>query len=273
MLLVAACHLRHVSPRILQHRIAEHFHQSLVLRDLQRIVDLPRESLGQANVDALLVSAAMLNMVAFTLPNSEDCLRTDTQTSWVLSTRDDRLGWLSLQVGLRPLLLSMGAYLESAIDLLGPIFFNGQFSRVSHDLGGVPQIWKDFFELEDSGSGCDSNNIQDSFRAPVTILIQLRELEPIPSNLFKNLQFLGKVQQDFQALLFRRNEKALWLFGYWLGVMCRYGKIWWCGKRSRKDYDAICTWLERALLGNRPGIEGKMWTLMMEELFSVPKGN
>jgi hypothetical protein len=167
----------------------------------------------------------------------------------------------------------MGTYVESALNLLGPIFFNGTFSRVSHTLEGIPQIWKEFFELEDSGIGCDSMDIHDVFRAPVSILIQLRELEPISSNLFKNLQFLGKVQQEFRSLLLCQDEKALWLFGYWLGVMCRFRNVWWCEKRSRRDFMAICTWLGRRHVENRHGIEGKTWTRMMEELRSAPDWN
>jgi hypothetical protein len=272
ILVVAASHLSSVSPGISQHRIAEHFYQSLVLRDLQCVVATPRKELEQIDADALMIVALMLNMVSFTLPTSEESLYPNPETSWVFSTRKDRLGWLSLQVGLRPLLLSMGSYLETTIAQLGPIFLGGPLIRGTHTLENVPQVWKDFFSLnEDSGSeGCDSAGVEDVFRAPVSVLIQLRNLEPVCRNLFKNLQFLGKVQRDFQDLLLAGDEKALWLFGYWLGVMCRYRDVWWCEKRSRRDYEAICLWLKRRRGGSRSGsVEERVWTHMMEELLSV----
>jgi len=270
MFVLAACHLRHVSPGVLQHRIAEHFHQSVVLKELQRLLDTPREQLGQSSVDALILSATLLNMAAFALPNAENTLWTEPKTSWVFSRREERLGWLSLQVGLRPLLLSMAAFLENTLRFLGPVFFGGHFSRVSHDLQNVPQSWIEFFELYNSGSGCDTMDASDVFRAPVSMLVQLRDLEPIPINLYKNLQFLGKVQQDFRALLLGRDEKALWLFGYWLGIMCRYEDVWWCAKRSRRDYTATCMWLQQCHVTSRPGIEGEMWMEMMKELEAAP---
>jgi hypothetical protein len=135
-------------------------------------------------------------MVAFALPNSEDSVCTDSRISWVFSTKDDRLGWSSLHIGLRPLLISMGPYIVSALDLLGPVFLNGSFNRVSHTLQGIPQIWKEFFKLEGYGAGCDSTGTHEVFQASVSILIQLRELEPISSNLFKNLQFWEKFNRS-----------------------------------------------------------------------------
>jgi hypothetical protein len=240
----------------------------MVLRDLQRVLDMPRQQLGQCDVDALLLSATLLSIVAFALPSSEN----EPKTSWVFSNREDRLGWLGLQIGLRPLLLSMTTFIENTLNLLSPIFFGGKkFNRASHDLEKVPQHWKEFLELDDSASGdCDTQAPHDVFRAPISIIMQLRELEPIPSNLFKNLQFLGKVQQEFRALLLKSNNKALWLFGYWLGIMCRYKDVWWCEARSRRDHEAICLWLKQVRVEERPGREGEMWTRMMEELLMVP---
>ena len=71
ILAITACQLRHVSPGILPHRIAEHSQQSLALHSFQRILDTPREKLGQSGVDALLLSAVLLNIIAFSLPESE----------------------------------------------------------------------------------------------------------------------------------------------------------------------------------------------------------
>lgn len=299
ILAITACHLRHVSPGILQHRIAEHFQHSIALQDYQRALDTPREKLGQSGVDALLLSAALLNMLAFALPESETGGgggEPDPSTSWVFSPRENRLGWLALQAGLRPLLLSMAAYLDKTLSFLGPIFLGGEkeswaFVRMGRGLKGVPERWIKVFELDGAGCGCDSEtagsadaidapddrnraavraNPGDVFRSLVTILAQLRDLEPVHLNVFKNLQFLGKVQPEFRALLYDRDERALWLFGYWLGLMCRFEGMWWCDKRVRRDYKAIRMWLEQLHLTERPGIEGDMWREMMKEFELAP---
>jgi hypothetical protein len=297
VLALTACHLRHVSPGILQHRIAEHFQHSIALQDYQRVLDTPREKLGQSGVDALLLSAALLNVLAFTLPESETAGgggggggEPDPSTSWVFSPRKDRLGWLALQAGLRPLLISMAAYLDKTLNFLGPIFLGAEkeswaFVGLGRGLEGVPERWIKVFELDGAGCGygCEAAgsadagnraaaraNPGDVFRSPAMILAQLRDLEPVRLNVFKNLQFLGKVQLGFRALLYDRDERALWLFGYWLGLMCRFEGTWWCDKRVRRDYRAIRMWLEQLHLTERPGIEGEMWREMVKEFQWAP---
>jgi len=278
LLAITACHLRHVSPGILQHRIAEHFQHSLALQDYQRVLDTPREKLGQSGVNALLLSAVLLNILAFALPESETAgggNEPDPSTSWVFSPREDRLGWLALQAGLRPLLISMAAYLDKTLSFLNLIFLgaekeNWALAVVSRGLEGVPEIWIKVFGLDGASCGCDCETTGDIFRSLVTVLVQLRDLEPIRLNAFKNLQFLGKVHPEFRALLYDRDERALWLFGYWLGLMCRFEGMWWCDKRVRRDYKAILMWLERLHLTERAGIEGKMWREMMKDFELAP---
>ena len=285
ILAITACHLRHVSPGILQHRIAEHFQHSLALQDYQRVLDTPREKLGQSGVDALLLSAALLNILAFALPESETAGsgggEPDPSTSWVFSPREDRLGWLALQAGLRPLLISMAAYLDKTMSFLGLIFLGDEkesWTGVGRGLEGVPERWIKVFELDGAGCGCDCETADSTarakpgevFRSLVVVLAQLRDLDPVRLNVFKNLHFLGKVHPEFRALLYDRDERALWLFGYWLGLMCRFEGMWWCDKRVRRDYKAIRMWLEQLHLTKRPGIEGEMWREMMKEFELAP---
>ena len=279
ILAVTACHLRHVSPGILQHRIAEHFQQSQALEHYQQGIDTPREILGQSGVNALMLSAALLNMLAFALPDSgaagsgDDDL--DLSVPWVFSTRKDRLGWLALQVGIKPLVLSMTPYLENTMAYLSKIFIGSEaesltFTRTGPGVDGIPEKWVGFFDLDDSGTGCDSRRPGDEFRAPATMLSKLRGVEPVRNNVFKNLQFFGKVHYAFRSLLYDRNEKALWLFGYWLGLMCRFEGMWWSDKRAKRDFMAIGLWLKLRRLTERPGAEGEMWRRLMDEYYSAP---
>ena len=296
ILAMSACHLRHVSPGHLQHRIAEHFQQSQALQEYQNAIDTPFPQLGQSGVDALLLSGALLMMLAFTIPHSDTSNDTATETnlstSWVFSNRENRLDWLALQVGIEPLMLSMAVYVDKSMDFLAHVFFGDSeetwaFNRLKPVPNRVPALWTKFFELD--GVRHDTNNFAglvdraherrfraekrityaDVFTLPTKILAELRLVEPGQLNVFKNLQFFGKITVDFRTLLYERDEKALWLFGYWLGIMCRFEGVWWCDARVRRDYRAILMWLERLNLEQRPGDEGDMWREMMEELRNV----
>ena len=293
---IAASHLRHVSPLgTPQHRIAEHFQQSLALQDYQRALNTPRDELGQAGVNALLLSGALLNMLAFTLPESETAggggsdERPDPSTSWVFSPCEDRLDWLALQVGIKPMLVSIAAYFDEALSFVGPIFLGrekeswafGEGAR-GYGLESVPKNWIEVFELDDSTDVPKASNDRKGdaaaptarpsnvFRPAAMLLAQLRHLEPVRPNVFKNLQFMGKVQPAFRTLLYDRDERALWIFGYWLGLMCRFEGLWWCDERVRRDHRAIRMWLEQLRLAERSGVEGMVWKEMMEELDLAP---
>lgn len=67
------------------------------------------------------------------------------------------------------------------------------------------------------------------------------------------------MHSEFRALLCDRDERALWLLGYWLGLMSRFEGLWCCDKRVRRDYKAMRMWLEQAKVTIRPGVEGEHW--------------
>jgi hypothetical protein len=273
ILALTACHLRHVSPTVVQHRVAEYFQLSLALKFYRIALYTPKNKLGQSGVGSLLLSAVLLNMLAFALPQSEP--EPDPTNSWVFSPGEDRLGWLALQTGLRPLMLSMTDYFLRSMDMLGQIFLGGDkdswaTTRVHQGLEGIPDNWVQMFKLEETSGGCDSQSEMDIFRPPVSMLAKLRHVTPVRSNAFVCLQFLSKVHPEFRDLLYERDERALWIFGYWLGLMCRFDDTWWCEKRVKRDYIAIRMWLKQLNLPARSANEGQKWSLMMKEYELVP---
>jgi hypothetical protein len=281
VLAISASHLRHISPGVLQHRIAEHFQQTVALKDFQAVLGTPVEQLDQAAADAILMSATLLNIIAFALPESENMDKIEPKTSWVFSPRKDRLSWLALQAGFRPLLLTLSPYLDNTICYLAPIFFaaserqSWEFSRMDRGLEGIPELWIKVFELttNDSGSGNGfegTGSASAIFRPAVTILAHLQHIEPLQGNVFRNLQFLIKAHPEFRALLYDRDPRALWVFGFFLGVLLRYKHVWWCEKRATRDYRAIYMWLQKLHLNRRPGVEGEQWATMMEQLKMAP---
>ena len=289
LLAITASHLRHVSPSIASHRIAESFQQAAALQSHRTTLEIPRSQLGQHGANMLLLSSSLLNPLAFALPVGES---TDPSLSWVFGSGDGRLGWLALQAGLRSLIVSMAPYLDGSLGVLGPIFFGSEgecraFRNMPGTLDTVPKLWRDFFELKE-GVGtdcfCDTPYGLDKpenragreepgvvFRPAVTMLALLRQLAPVRTNVFKYLQFLGKIHGNVRDLLLERDEKALWLIGYWTGLMCHFDQLWWCEERARRDYRAIHVWLEQQRLTERAGREGVVWKEMLEEYEAAPK--
>jgi hypothetical protein len=278
ILAITACHLRHMSSGILEHRIAEHYHQSLAIRDFQIALETPGKLLGQQGVDAMLLAALLLNMIAFTLPHQENEAENDPKSSWVFSLREDRLGWLALQAGLRPLLISLSAYLEKTVGFLDPIVFGHRrvgwtSARRPQSLNIVPESWIRAFKLKNNSFSCDSDadaDPNDVLRPAAIALAYLRGIDSQQSKIFLNLMFLTKIHGDFRLLLYNKDERAMWLFGYWLGLMCRYEGIWWCERRVRRDYQAVRMFLDKLHLSERAGEDGLYWKDMMQELEQAP---
>ncbi|KAB5514899.1 hypothetical protein GE09DRAFT_1264307 [Coniochaeta sp. 2T2.1] len=284
VLAISACHLRHKAPGLIQNRIAEHFQQFLALQRFQQLLKTPPKQLTKPNLEALLLCAQLLNMLAFALPESEESRHGPSPyTSWVFSLQKDRLGWLGLQAGVRPLLLSMGDRIGESIPYLSLMLLGTEVDRWSYrsmmhsPKDVVPMLWMRVFELDDIDGTCDFEKQRPTrgevYRAPITMLALLKRaaayLPAEEQNVFKDIQILGKLGPEFRALLYYRDERALWIFGYWLGLMGRFTEIWWCGKRVRRDYEAITMWLGELRLTERPGVEGELWRELLDELLLV----
>lgn len=111
---------------------------------------------------------------------------------------------------------------------------------------------------------------QSVFREPLRVLALLKDLEPVEANIYMYLQFVGKLGPEVRALLYEQDDQAMWLFGYWFGLMCRFEHIWWCGRRVRRDFTAILIWLQSRRLSERSGTEGLLWMERILDLEDSP---
>lgn len=211
---VSACHLRWLTTsggKIL-HRVAEHFHQARALNSLQTAL---RARLTQQSADALVLTAVFLNLLS--LPNVGVA---DPSYSWVFSTRPDRLNWLSLALGMKPLLCATSPYHQNSI--LTWMFAasdtsTGLFHRsLPHtwNLSNVPDHWLQLFGIYhprriSQGSAC-------GFADTLRLLAELRLIQPRPENFLLYCQVVGTLDLSFRDDLKRCNERALWIVGFWL---------------------------------------------------------
>ncbi|KAG4422537.1 hypothetical protein IFR04_004306 [Cadophora malorum] len=216
-------------------------------------------------------------MVAFTLPHQERGDEDHPKSSWVFSSKEGRLGWLALQAGLRPLSISLSAYTDKAVAFLDPIMFGqGRAGwREIHRyrrLDIVPETWIRAFKLNRDRSVYGSNVTKQNgiFGPALIVLAVLRGIHPPQSMILFNWVLLLKIHGELRTLLYNKDARAMWLVGYWLGLMCRYKGIWWCERRVRRDYEAVRMWLQGLQLGERAGIEELYWEDLMQHLDNAP---
>jgi hypothetical protein len=281
MLALSASHLRHKSPECIEYRVAEHFQQSLALDHFTKALVKKRETIGAQEMCKIIFAGIFLNMLAFTMTETSQDAGLSPLSSWVFDPASENLGWLSLQAGLRPLMKSMPGKLEDLHSALAPAFMGSTYEtsailRLDECLQSAPMLWKEVFDLVDA-SPCDPqcelssfDSVTEIIKLPLAMLAYLQNEDPKVANMGKSLLFVSKIHPPFRALLLERNEKALWIFGYWLGLMCRFKTAWWCRIRVRRDYEAIGLWLNSIDLDKRPGIEGERWKRMMQQYQLAP---
>jgi hypothetical protein len=218
----------------------------------------------QDHADALVMTSMLLNILAFAYVENDS-----PQSSWVFSTSDSRLDWLKVAMGLKPLLYSTRPWRKEST--LKPIFEASDdewksFATYGIALDGVPDEWMQLIFADDPSVPLSTRRRDfNIFREPVRLLAKLRHTEPSMENVFKFTQFIGSLDPPFLQLLLDREERALFVFGYWFGLMCPF-EIWYCSRRVKRDFHAIRLWLRQLKLENRAGKEGELWKILLEEL-------
>ncbi|ERT00854.1 hypothetical protein HMPREF1624_02087 [Sporothrix schenckii ATCC 58251] len=104
------------------------------------------------------------------------------------------------------------------------------------------------------------------YRAPLRVVAELIHMPPNDRTLLQYFQFIGQLDNGFRQKLLDRDEKALWLFGMWMGLLCRFSNVWWTRRRSRCDFRAIRLWLHLVGVGQRPGVDGQLWRTLLQDL-------
>ncbi|GJN73449.1 hypothetical protein PLICBS_007527 [Purpureocillium lilacinum] len=263
VLAVSASHLRHHhwAPESRQlSRVTEHFQQALAVRSFRDA--LQSLTLDQQTADAFVLTSMFLNLLTFSFAEDDQ-----VQDTWLFRPDDpERLSWFSLQLGLKPLLLTTEHYRDDTI--LSWMYAasddeKGTFYGENQRMDRVPAHWMAFL-------GLDRENLlgeDDLLREPARMLAEVRDLEPRDECFFLYVNFVGALDMEFRFrdMLEAEDERAVWLFGYWLGLMCRFG-WWWMQLRVDREWRAIRLWLDQKGVRDRPGEQGRVWRLLMHEL-------
>jgi hypothetical protein len=251
MLAVSACHLKYFTANPAAHRIAELGQESAAIAALKSALGMP---LHKERADAVVNAAVMLNAVSFAFVDSRS-----VSSSWVFSDSSDRLGWLDLQLRFKRLEMATAQFRESAfVKPFDSPTADDQDMTDDESLEGIHPAWQMLL------GGKDGPNY-DLYIEPVRLLAELRGLEPTCINSFTYFGMVGKLQDGFRDLLFEKDPRALWIFGYWLGLLGRID-IWWCSRRVERDWAAVLSFLQTKGFAQRVGDEGKMWRELIFDL-------
>ncbi|CAK7218283.1 hypothetical protein SCUCBS95973_003432 [Sporothrix curviconia] len=120
-----------------------------------------------------------------------------------------------------------------------------------------------------SGGSTIENTMSEAdriYRAPLRVIAELRLIEPNERSMLQYFQFIGQLDNDFRQKLYERDEKALWIFGMWMGLLCRFDNVWWTRRRTRCDFRAIRLWLHLVGVAQRPGREGQIWQQLLQDM-------
>jgi len=254
MLAVSACHLRHYTPNPAPHRIAELGQESVAISALQTAIIQP---MHKDRADAMLCAAVMLNAVSFA------CLGGDSvSSSWVFSDSPDRLDWLDMQMRFKKLeqatmQFRKSSFMEPILDAAdGPPPSPG--GPEDADLEKVPTAWRRLIGAKDSPRYW-------IYREPVRDLAELKVLRPDCSGALAHIGFVAKLTDGLRNLLYDKDPRAVWIFGYWLALVGRLG-LWWCSRRVKRDWAAAVRFLQEKGLSEQAGEDGQMWKALLFDL-------
>ncbi|KAL8921053.1 MAG: hypothetical protein Q9208_005944 [Pyrenodesmia sp. 3 TL-2023] len=195
--------------------------------------------IAAAQVDAVLTSCVLLNMIAFSNGHHTP------HNSWLFADTPE-LQWLTMQAGLRSIMPNVRhllgqsswatVYAKDAHEFRG--VFHASFDEDILGLQDVPENLKYFFRLEP-----DSSSIDNAYYATLHALVPLLTLAPESKSLTQLMTVVHRFTPRFYQLLRMKDLRALLLLAYWLGLMCEV-QLWWASARARSECFACCRYLD-----------------------------
>lgn len=182
--------------------------------------------------DAIISTCMLLNSLSFA---------DDYSTPSIYTSKP--FGWLSIQLGLKPLLISSRPWRAENKTIWQSLYdastdpHNTYFDERSGK-EGLPQPFINLFDIT-SSSTCEDH----------PYLLVLRKIYPLfslkmtPGNIIKIVGFIGSIDEPFRILLETKDSRALLLMCWWLALMCQIPSAWASG-RAFVECRATCEYLD-----------------------------
>ncbi|KAL8969479.1 MAG: hypothetical protein Q9197_004318 [Variospora fuerteventurae] len=199
------------------------------------------------------------------------------ENSWLFTSTSD-LQWLTVQVGLRAIMSDVRhmlkesswatVYTKDAHEFRGT--FRASFDEDILGFEDVPPDLKKVFGIEQHST--PKNN---AYYATIHTLVPLLTTNRTQKSLTRLMMVVHRFTPDLYQLLRMRDERALLLLAYWLGLMSEV-HLWWISNRAQSECFACCRYLDangddtiRALLPFPANQCGYQIGMKEEELESV----
>ncbi|KAL8957426.1 MAG: hypothetical protein Q9193_005297 [Seirophora villosa] len=230
---LSASHMMYLSAR---QDLSSRFHLDKALHAFRQRLSSP---VTATQVDAVLTSCVLLNMIAFSNGDHRP------QKSW-LSTGTADLEWLTVQVGLRSIMSDIRhilnesswatVYTKGAHEFRGT--FRAKFDEAILGFQDVPEDLKNIFGIEQ-----DSNPMNNVYYTTLQALVPLLTTNHTTKSLTQLMTVVHRFTPQFYRRLLDRDVRALLLLAYWLGLMCEV-HLWWISSRAKSECFACCRYLD-----------------------------
>ncbi|KAL8989619.1 MAG: hypothetical protein Q9177_001528 [Variospora cf. flavescens] len=190
-------------------------------------------------VDAVLTSCVLLNMIAFSNGHHRP------ENSWLFTSTSD-LQWLTVQAGLRTIMSDVRhvlkdsswatVYTKDAHEFRGT--FRASFDEDILGLEDVPPDLKKVFGIEQH-----SNPKTNAYYTTLHTLVPLLTKNRTEKSLTRLMTVVHRFTPGLYQLLRMRDERALLLLAYWLGLMSEV-HLWWISYRAQSECFACCRYLD-----------------------------
>ncbi|CEJ88298.1 hypothetical protein VHEMI04677 [[Torrubiella] hemipterigena] len=258
-LAVSASHLRYHSMSKNKYRASENWQQMQAITGFNTA--LTTAKLNQSLADALVLTSVLINVLTFSCVEDYNNIR----SSWLFAG-NAQLSWFSVNLGLKALIQRTTEYQQHSI--LEWMYTSSDdesctFYGTNEHLDIIPDHWKEFLGLEYSSRSAILSE-------PARFLAAIRTIEPTPESHPLYLNFMGSIDTNFQFrnLLLRRDSRAVWLLGYWMGLLCRLD-CWWTEGRARLEWQATCVWMQLQLTSLDQSCDRPLCSRMMDELHAA----
>ncbi|KAH1350716.1 hypothetical protein KXV81_007808 [Aspergillus fumigatus] len=237
---VGSLHLNRIRPQDPTWRLAEVYFWQQAIKAYQAALS---SKVSPHNVDELL-STCMFMGITSLCPD-----RFQPTDSWVLTNAPGAMNWLCLQSGIRTIIKLAGPYIQSSI--WASAFQQTHQEEVQLYEEGVPQGREgldpdlaDLCGIDDSTTAASMN----PYYEPLRLLAAISGLEKNMKNAAQCASFMGRLDNDFLALLRERDPPALLILAQWMGLLCTLSEWqpWsiaptpgfggcFCSRRARAD--------------------------------------
>ena len=211
---------------------------------------------SSTNVDPILTTCMLLNLLSFANVGTHAPIT----SRWPLAPAvpgTDPLQWLSVQLGLTPLLTNLSAKTRDNSIWL-PLFLASNYMHLYDERDGtvdIPDQWCELFSITDD-SKIDEHvylrlvrrvtllrRIYDATEQEHSAFQRLGSKPNHDANTLKYMQFMQGVTASHVALLRKKDPLMMLLYVHWMALLCPTTH-WWCWPRVRAECGAVVRFLD-----------------------------